>query len=120
MISDIKAFNIEMSDFNQLWYPKIYIGNSLKFKSQDSFGPNPKSLNLVWYYYYIHKLKYSEVFITSLSCKLDFKTFPFDSQDCVISLKNWYGASYRLVLNQPTIYTVDKGSLHMQSLICNT
>ena len=104
-----------MSDFNKLWSPIIYIGNSVKFKSQGSFGPDPKSLNLVWYYYYHHRLKYSEVFITSVSCKLDFKSYPFDSHDCIINLKNWYGASYRLILDQPRIFTVDEeGSLHMQ------
>ena len=90
-----------------LWYPTIYIGNALKFKSQGSFGPEPKSLNILWYDYHRHLVRYSEVFSTTVSCQLSFNTFPFDSHECTINLKNWDGATYRLVLKSPNIYTVD-------------
>ena len=46
--SDMKWYAIEIEDMNDIWYPSIYIGNGLKFKSQESFGPEPKSLNMLW------------------------------------------------------------------------
>ena len=46
--SDEKWYAIEIEDMNDIWYPLIYIGNGLKFKSQESLGPEPKSLNMLW------------------------------------------------------------------------
>ena len=39
---------MEIEDMNDIWYPSIYIGNGLKFKSQDSLGPEPKSSVMLW------------------------------------------------------------------------
>ena len=38
----------DMDDMKDIWYPSIYIGNGLTYKSQGSFGPEPKSLNIIW------------------------------------------------------------------------
>ena len=46
--SDMKWYSIDMDDMKDIWYPSIYIGNGLTFKSQGSFGPEPKSLNILW------------------------------------------------------------------------
>ena len=46
--SDMKFYAVETEDMNDIWYPSIYIGNGLKFKNQESFGPEPKSLNSLW------------------------------------------------------------------------
>ena len=46
--SDMKWYAMEIEDMNDIWYPLIYIGNSLKFKSKESLGPEPKSLNMLW------------------------------------------------------------------------
>ena len=46
--SDMKFYAVENEDMNDIWYPSIYIGNGLKFKNQESFGPEPKSLNSLW------------------------------------------------------------------------
>ena len=42
-------FQIEIEDMNDIWYPSIYVGNGLKFKSHESVGPQPNSLNKLWY-----------------------------------------------------------------------
>ena len=44
----MKMYSIDMDDMNDIWYPSIYIGNGLTYKSQGSFGPEPKSLNIIW------------------------------------------------------------------------
>ena len=44
----MKFYAVENEDMNDIWYPSIYIGNGLKFKNQESFGPEPKSLNSLW------------------------------------------------------------------------
>ena len=46
--SDEKWYAIEIEDMNDIWYPLIYIGNGLKFKSQDSVGPEPKYVEKLW------------------------------------------------------------------------
>ncbi len=38
---------------------------------------------------------------------MEFKDFPFDSHECEIYMVNWLGASYRVRLNRPKIYTFD-------------
>ena len=44
----MKWYSIDMDDMKDIWYPSIYIGNGLTFQSQGSFGPEPKSLNILW------------------------------------------------------------------------
>ena len=44
----MKYYAMEIEDMNDIWYPSIYIGNGLKFKSQDSIGPVPKALDMLW------------------------------------------------------------------------
>ena len=44
----MKYYAMEIEDMNDIWYPSIYIGNGLKFKSQDSLGPEPKSSVMLW------------------------------------------------------------------------
>ena len=46
--SDEKWYAIEIEDMKDIWYPLIYIGNGLKFKSQDSVGPEPKYVEKLW------------------------------------------------------------------------
>ena len=44
----MRVGSIDMDDMKDIWYPSIYIGNGLTFKSQGSFGPEPKSLDILW------------------------------------------------------------------------
>ena len=47
-LSDIIWYAMDIEDMTDIWYPSIYIGNGLKFKSQDSIGPVPKALDMLW------------------------------------------------------------------------
>ena len=46
------------------------------------------------------------MFITTISCDFDFLAYPFDSHECIIKIKNWLGATYRLLLNMPILYNL--------------
>ena len=39
---------------------------------------------------------------------MNFQSFPFDSHECVLDLKNWIGETYRVILNSPKILTNDE------------
>ena len=65
-------------------------------------------LCLLRYKYYEHSLLYSEVFTTTLSCDMNFETFPYDYHECIINFKNWYGSEWRVQLQSPKIYMLDK------------
>ena len=57
-------------------------------------------------------LHYSEIFSAQISCELNFQTFPFDSHECILELKNWIGAVFSettgVRLNSPRIFTVNE------------
>ena len=39
---------------------------------------------------------------------MNFQSFPFDTHECILDLKNWIGETYRVILNSPKILTNDK------------
>ena len=39
---------------------------------------------------------------------MNFEHYPLDSHNCLLDLKSWDGALYRLVLNSPKIFTFAK------------
>ena len=43
-----------------------------------------------------------------MSCQLNFEAFPYDFHECIINFKNWYGSAWRVKLQSPKIYTIDK------------
>ena len=90
-----------------IWYPKIYIANSVTIQSLVS-NTDATILNDLWYNYLSHTLRYNVIFVAKVSCKLDFQSFPFDNHECDLILRNWSGASYRIVLKSPTIYGLDE------------
>ena len=51
-------------------------------------------------------VKYAVILTAKVACNMNFQTFPFDSHECILEIKNWIGASYRLVLNSPRIYKI--------------
>ena len=91
-----------------VWHPVIFIGNSVEAQSIISFGKDAYAINSLWYFYPEHKIRYSTVLTTKISCKMNFKNFPLDSHECILDLKNWISTSYRLSLCSPKIYTDDK------------
>ena len=101
-----------------IWYPKIYIANSITIQSLVSHR-NPKMLNSLWYSYPTKSLRYSVIFVTKVSCKLDFQSFPFDNHKCDLILKNWVGGSYRIVLKSPSIYGLDKNGQEVEGKYFN-
>ena len=101
-----------------IWYPRIYVGNSVTIQSLVSHS-NPKILKSLWYHYQNHTVRYSVIFITKVSCKLDFRTFPFDYHKCDLILKNWVGGSYRVVLKSPSIYGLDENRNEVEGKYSN-
>ena len=100
-------FLIKNENMVDIWYPKIYIANSVTIQSLISHT-DATSLNDLWYNYPSHTLKYNVIFVAIVSCKLDFQSFPFDNHECDLILRNWSGGSYRIVLKSPTIYGHDE------------
>ena len=91
-----------------LWTPVLFFGKTLTLKKNGAFGDDSRKLNYLWYQYQYQYLQFSEVFTVTLACRFNFQTFPFDSHECIVQLKNWIGASYRIQLNSISIYTHDK------------
>ena len=104
--SDFNWFLIENKYMVDIWYPKIYIANSVTTQSLVSHT-DATILNQLWYNYLSNTLRYSVIFVAKVSCKLDFQSFPFDNHECDLLLRNWNGASYWIVLKSPTIYGLD-------------
>ena len=97
-----------MEDMEDVWYPRIYVGNSIKIQSLVSSGADKSIMNMVWYHSPTNMLRYSVIFVTDVSCKLNFQTFPFDYHECNLILKNWLGSSYRVLLKSSRIYAMDQ------------
>ena len=91
---------IDFKDITQLWSPLLYIGNSLKVKKL----PELSKLSALWLFM-PHQLLYYEVFRVTLSCSLDFQTYPFDSHTCNLNMQNWGGSMFRNILNPPKLFT---------------
>ena len=53
-------------------------------------------------------MEYTEMFTATISCNMNFKTYPLDSHKCLLDMKSWEGATYRLLLNAPKIFTFAK------------
>ena len=68
---------------------------------------------LLRYSYYEHLLIFSEIFTTTLSCDMNFESFPYDYHECIINFKNWYGSAWRVQLQSPKIYMLDKNGLEI-------
>jgi hypothetical protein len=53
-------------------------------------------------------VEYSEVFTTTIFCDMNFETFPYDFNECIMNFKNWDGSARRVQLQSPKIYMLDK------------
>ena len=93
-----------INDVN-IWYPRIFIGNSVVTTNILSFEKDSHSINSLWYYYPDHKLRFNGLLITEISCKMDFQSFPFDCHQCIFYLKNWIGSTRRVILKPPILLT---------------
>ena len=103
MNSLIPFRNIEwylIEDLDDVWVPQIFIGNSVRSLDLIKFDH-------MWYFYPKQMVKYTMILTPKISCNLDFHTFPFDSHECTLDLKNWIGASYRVMFNSIEILTND-------------
>ena len=78
-----------------------------------AFGDDSNALSSIWFLLPINRMRYSEVFITNIGCDFDFTTYPFDTHTCILNLKNWIGADYRLKLNTPSIFTLNSTGLEI-------
>ena len=103
-----------INDVN-VWYPQIFIGNSVETTNILSFEKNSHSINSLWYYYPDHKLRYSGLLITEISCKMNFQSFPFDSHQCIFYLKNWIGSIRRVILTPPILMTNDEDGNNLEA-----
>ena len=91
-----------------IWHPQIYISNSVKTQNIVSFARGVDAISSLWYSSTNNYLYYSTIFSTTISCDLNFQTFPFDSHECILVLKNFLTASWRVTLMTPKLYTIDK------------
>ena len=89
-----------------IWYPEVFIGNSVEAQNLVSFDSDGKTLTSFFYNYPEHMVKYAVILTAKVACNMNFQTFPFDSHECILDIKNWIGASYRLVLSSPIIYKI--------------
>ena len=89
-----------------IWYPEVFIGNSVETQNLVSFDNDARTLNSFWYHYTEHLVRYAVILTAKVACNMNFQTFPFDSHECILDIKNWIGASYRLLLNSPKIYKI--------------
>ena len=93
-----------------IWYPEIFIANSVQAQNLVSFHQDGGALNALYYYYSNsnHQIEYSTVLTITISCNMNFQSFPFDKQECNLDLKNWNGASNKIVLNSPKLLGNDE------------
>ena len=89
-----------------IWYPEVFIGNSVEAQNLVSFDNDGRTLTSFWYNYPEHMVRYAVILTAKVACNMNFQTFPFDSHECTLAIKNWIGASYRLLLNSPRIYKI--------------
>ena len=97
-----------VSDIDEIWSPVIYFGNAINVWDLDSFGTDQETLSNLWSNFKHPYMQFSIKFTSKMSCKMNFNNFPFDKHDCQIMLINWEGATYRVLLNDPKVYTYDK------------
>ena len=91
-----------------IWLPQVYISNSVKTQNIVSLARGVEAISGLWYNSAHDYFYYSTIFSPTISCDLNFQTFPFDSHECNLVLKNFLTASWRVTLMTPKLYTIDK------------
>ena len=91
-----------------VWYPRIFIGNFVESMNLIAFHKDADEINSLWYHYPDNRVHYATVMTTTISCPMNFETFPFDTHECTMDLKNWIGKNSRVELNTPIILTNDE------------
>ena len=73
-----------------------------------SFDSDAASVTSLWYFSTDHMVRYSVVVTATISCKMNFQRFPYDSHKCIFILKSWLGDTGEVVLTTPKILTNDE------------
>ena len=108
MLRNVIAYKID--DDTDIWYPQIYIGKSVESQNLISFDKDSKAVHALYLYYSArnHQIEYATIVTITISCSMRFQSFPFDSHECSLDLKNWNGAANKIVLNSPKLLRNDE------------
>ena len=98
-----------------IWYPEIFIANSVQAQNLVSFGKDGGALNALYYYYSNHQIEYATILTVTISCDMNFQYFPFDKHECHLDLKNWNGNSNKIILNPPKLLGNDENGNEINS-----
>ena len=84
-----------------LWRPNVHWSNSIKILKLPSLNQN--IIGSFWYKHPNHFF-YQEYLQLSISCDMNFKRYPYDSHQCIMSLTNVIGNLDLVTLQSPKIY----------------
>lgn len=84
----------------KLFFPNIGFLDTKHIETQSVFGPT--KLEYFWIKF-PHHLEYVETQIVISYCKFNFKSFPFDSHDCDLMMRNNVFGTGRMILENPEI-----------------
>ena len=99
----------------EIWYPEIFIANSVQAQNLVSFGKDGGALNALYYYYSNHQIEYATILTVTISCDMNFQYFPFDKHECNLDIKNWNGNSNKIILNPPKLLGNDENGNEINS-----
>ena len=84
-------------EFDSIWKPRIMFLNSISTELEN------EDIKEIWYSH-PNILQSSQVYIVSLSCKMKFSSYPFDSHNCTMKLLNEIGKANYVLLKQPDVF----------------
>ena len=96
-------YQIIENEFHSIWKPRIMFQNSIKTKLEF------EDVEEVWYVD-PNVFRWSRYYTVSLSCKMDFSSYPFDSHNCTMELQNAFGRTDFVLLQKPKLFLDGKES----------
>ena len=96
-------YTMKQGDIHDVWTPSMFFSNALDVKKI----PQDRKLSALWFHM-PHGLFYVQILVQTISCNLNFQSFPFDSHECILNLRTWSESVYRVRLNSPKIYDAQK------------
>ena len=87
-------------EFSAIWKPRILFSNAIQATLEDS------ETKEIWYEDPSIFL-WAQTFFVSLSCKMVFSEFPFDSHNCTLKLLNSLGVNKYVELMEPEVFFED-------------
>ena len=97
-------YQIDEFTKSQIWHPVLTFENTLNIEKQKVLGG---TLENQFWMKYPNRLHYNEIIKIRITCEFDFQDFPFDSQECQLTIQDKVQNSSLLLLGP---YTVFNGS----------